>query len=74
MWTWPTAKVWVVGHWVDETRWQLVGVFVSEAAAVGECRTPDYFAGPVDIGDATHDVDTDWEGCYYPVIDNRAAQ
>ncbi len=67
-------KLWVIGEYIGSTKtgiiWECVGVFDSQEEAEGECKTRNYFVGPLFLNDPLHDS-VEWPGCYYPLSDKE---
>lgn len=56
----------------EEWKFEVVGVFDSEEKALSACKTDLCFIGPVELN-KDYGIDTlpDWEGCYYPLREDK---
>jgi len=64
-----TASVWIVGRYIENEPWQFMGVFDSEAEAVGACRDDTYFIGPATLNEQLPHELTVWTGLRYPLLE-----
>lgn len=67
----PPVVVWIVGKDSDPAefpgQWEIQGAYVTEAAAVARCEGPEWFVGPLTIGQhIASDRQPEWPGCYRP--------
>jgi len=68
----PTGtQVFVVGRVPqDGSVWNVIGVFSSLQVAVSECKTEEYFVGPLTMNAALPAEASSWPGAFYPKVEN----
>ena len=64
----PGGTLWICGKWPSpgEGMCEFQGVFSTEEAAVGACRTKRHFVAPAKLNEDLPDERTPWPGFYYP--------
>ena len=64
----PGGTLWICGKWPssDGDVLEFQGVFSTEEAAVGACKTEKYFVAPAKLNEECPDAPTPWPGFYYP--------
>jgi len=69
-----SMKVYVVGKWIkrvdERVVWDIQGVFSTEEKAVAECKSPEWFVGPINLDESVPEENREWPGFYYP-LDER---
>lgn len=67
-------KLWICGKCMGDistlefncAAWEFQGVFDSEEQAIIACTSPNYFVGPVTLGEYLPDESVQWDESYYP--------
>lgn len=63
--------LYVVGIFIadsdDGVVWELQSIFDNETDAVNECKTANYFIGPIELNALFPHEQTEWPGSYYPI-------
>jgi len=59
-------ELWIVGQWLPDLAWEMMGVFHSEELAEAACKDDTYFVGPLILNEVAPDERTPWPGAYYP--------
>ena len=70
-------ELWIVGKYIgialkiDGMVWEFGGVFSDKQKAIGACTNENMFVGPALLDEILPDESTNWEGCWYPLIEKE---
>lgn len=67
-------ELWIVGKTTGcecDKDWEFGGIFETEELAIRACFNDYYFIAPVSLNELIPDETQKWEGCYYPLLQDR---
>lgn len=66
-------ELWICGKYIkdpeQEKRWEFIGVYDSQDKAIKACIKESYFIGPAKLNESLPDDEDDWDGAYYPLLE-----
>jgi hypothetical protein len=67
------VRVWVVGQYLAEQSWAMVGVYSTQAGAEEACVQEDHFVAPITVDTPPMRESLEWPGLYYPWVEQRVS-